>query len=107
MCSLNRTLSLSVFPREPAASLDTTVDYVKVGTTNVLVYLHIIEKTGIAAGGNITVTANKTWIVVVLNCQHSLRKHGNCFRYFPCGTNLCCAVVDCLSSDTHYISCTH
>lgn len=37
MCSLNRTLSLSVFPREPAASLDTTMDYVKVGTTNVLV----------------------------------------------------------------------
>lgn len=32
MCSLNRTLSLSVFPREPAASLDTTMDYVKVRT---------------------------------------------------------------------------
>lgn len=32
MCSLNRTMSLSVFPREPAASLDATVDYVKVGT---------------------------------------------------------------------------
>lgn len=31
MCSLNRTLSLSVFPREPAAGLDAAVDYVKVG----------------------------------------------------------------------------
>nr|XP_029133781.1 breast cancer anti-estrogen resistance protein 3 homolog isoform X1 [Labrus bergylta] len=29
MCSLNRTLSLSLFPREPTAGLDATVDYVK------------------------------------------------------------------------------
>lgn len=44
MCSLNRTMSLSVFPREPAAGLDATVDYVKVGTTNVLVYLQNVDK---------------------------------------------------------------
>lgn len=37
MCSLNRTVSLCVFPREPAAGLDATVDYVKVGTINVRV----------------------------------------------------------------------
>lgn len=37
-------MSLSVFPREPAASLDATVDYVKVGTTNVHVHLHITGK---------------------------------------------------------------
>ncbi|KAF3835446.1 hypothetical protein F7725_028004 [Dissostichus mawsoni] len=29
MCSLNRSMSLSMFPREPAAGLDATVDYVK------------------------------------------------------------------------------
>lgn len=34
MCSLNRTMSLSVFPREPTPGLDTTVDYVKVRTTS-------------------------------------------------------------------------
>ena len=34
MCSLNRSMSLSMFPREPAAGLDATVDYVKVGTAN-------------------------------------------------------------------------
>ena len=49
MCSLNRTMSLSVFPREPAASLDATVDYVKVRTTNMRVYLENINKTAIAA----------------------------------------------------------
>lgn len=40
MCSLNRTLSLSVFPREPAAGLDATVDYVKVGPTLKVYTLH-------------------------------------------------------------------
>lgn len=43
MCSLNRTLSLSVFPREPAASLDATVDYVKVGKTDVLQQLKLLR----------------------------------------------------------------
>lgn len=31
-------MSLSVFPREPAAGLDAAVDYVKVGATD---YLHV------------------------------------------------------------------
>lgn len=42
-------MSLSVFPREPAAGLDATVDYVKVRTTNMLVYLENINKTVTAA----------------------------------------------------------
>lgn len=60
-------MSLSVFPREPAASLDGTVDYVKVGTTNVHVHLHIMGKTGWPLSGIVMgEIPNKSWIVLVL-----------------------------------------
>lgn len=66
MCSLNRTMSLSVFPREPAAGLDATVDYVKVRTNVLVCYLQNLGKIATAAAASFTVvTANNTCVVVV------------------------------------------
>lgn len=52
MFSLNRTISLSVFPRDPVAALDAAVDYVKVGQTfaadmefTIVIELHIFITT--------------------------------------------------------------
>lgn len=93
-------MSLSVFPREPAASLDTTVDYVKVGTTNVHAHLHITGKAIQALGSTVIgEIANKTWIMVVL--KHKGNK-GIVQDIF------CAGKFVCLSSYDHtYISCTH
>lgn len=57
MCSLNRTLSLSVFPREPAAGLDATVDYVKVGPRQTCSFIYRMEIKLLQL-----TAANKTWI---------------------------------------------